>query len=211
MKKIRIERERERERESESDGWWKTKQNKNKTRTRYSLGEEGSARFSWHKGGEVVPVWRRHFDTISDLLFSSADLPTLTIRNFSVRQRLRSAAVTGCTLKDLPVDLILKRPLVNKSQRIWNISLSKSKKPNKSMQERTYNRGSKRLAPLSRGQAVRIRHRGIWEQGTIERQEGGKGRSYVVQLTTEGFLQEKLPRHSCSEVRSTNKSISRGR
>ena len=54
-------------------------------------------------------------------------------------------------------------------------------------EERTYNRGSKRLAPLRRGQAVRIGHRGIWEQGTKERPEGGKGRSYVVQLSTGDF------------------------
>ena len=54
-------------------------------------------------------------------------------------------------------------------------------------QESTYNCGSKRIAPLSRGQAVRIGHRGIWEKGPMERQEGGKGRSYVVKLTAGGF------------------------
>ena len=54
-------------------------------------------------------------------------------------------------------------------------------------QKKTCMRGSKRLAPLSRGQAVRIRHRGLLEQGTIERQEGGKGRSYVVMLTAGSF------------------------
>ena len=87
----------------------------------------------------------------------------------TIRSRLPAKAATR---EQKPVDMKHLTEQVEKAQR---------------KQERTYNRGSKRLAPLNRGQAVRIRHRGIWEQGTIERQEGGKGRSYVVQLTTGGF------------------------
>ena len=89
----------------------------------------------------------------------------------TIRSRLRAKAATR---EQKPVDMKHLTEQVGKAQR---------------KQERTYNRVTKRLAPLSRGQAVRTRHRGIWEQGTIERQEGGKGRLYVVWLTTGGFVE----------------------
>ena len=110
----------------------------------------------------------------------------------TIRSRLPAKAATR---EQKPVDMKHLTEQVEKAQR---------------KQERTYNRGSKRLAPLNRGQAVRIRHRNLGARDN-KASGGRKGSVVCCPANDRRLLQEKSSRHSCSEVRSTNKSISRGR
>ena len=96
----------------------------------------------------------------------------------TVRSRLPARAATR---EEKPVDMKHLTEQAKRAQR---------------KQQRTYIRGSKLLAPLGRGQAVRIRHRGIWQQGTIERQDGAKGRLYIVKLMR-GFYWR-----NCQDIRA---------